>query len=76
MFPTPDPLLAEIEAFLEEARITPTAFGRDALKDPGFVFGLRSGRDTRRSTSERARAQMRAFRSNGKFDPVTRRVAA
>lgn len=67
MFTTPDPLLAEIEAFLEEARMTPTAFGRDALNDPGFVFELRTGRDTRRATAQRARDQMAQYRARGEF---------
>jgi hypothetical protein len=63
----PDPLLAEIESFLEEARMTPTAFGRDALGDPGFVFGLRSGRECRRSTVTRAQEQMRHYKRAGEF---------
>jgi homoserine dehydrogenase len=64
---SPDPLLGEIESFLTETRMTPTAFGRDALSDPGFVFGLRFGRDCRRSTTERARAQMARYRAEGSF---------
>lgn len=74
MFQTPDPLLAEIDLFLEEVRMTPTMFGRDALGDPGFVFSLRQGRDTRRSTAERARGQMAAYRSNGEFETLLRRA--
>jgi 2,4-dienoyl-CoA reductase-like NADH-dependent reductase (Old Yellow Enzyme family) len=62
-----DPLVAEIEQFLAESRITATAFGRDALSDPGFVFGLRSGRDCRLSTAERVREQMRHYREHGEF---------
>lgn len=75
MFPTPDPLLADIDAFLVEVRMTPTAFGRDALSDPGFVFGLRAGRDCRRSTAERARSQMQRYREAGEFDPTPKRRA-
>jgi len=78
MFPTPDPLLAEIEAFLADARMTPTAFGRLALGDPGFVFGLRAGRDCRRSTAERARAQIGVWRESGEFgkrSPATSEAA-
>jgi len=63
----PDPLLAEIDTFLAEARMTPTAFGRDALGDPGFVFDLRGGRDCRRSTLSRAREQIGHFRLYGEF---------
>lgn len=75
MFQTPDPLLAEIEGFLEEACMAPTAFGRDALNDPGFVFGLRAGRDCRRTTADRARAQMARYRAAGEFDPPAKRRA-
>lgn len=63
----PDPALVEIEDFLTETGMTPTAFGRDALGDPGFVFDLRSGRDCRRSTTERARQQMQHYRDTGEF---------
>mgnify|MGYP001570177401 CR=1 FL=1 len=65
--PEPDPLLGEIDAFLAETQMTPTAFGRDALGDPGFVFELREGRDCRRSTLLRARRQMQHFRERGEF---------
>ncbi len=68
----PDPVLAEIEVFLAEAGMTPTAFGRDALGDPGFVFGLRSGRECRRSTRAQAREQIAHYRRVGDF--VRRRV--
>lgn len=73
MFPTPDPLLAEIDTFLAEVRMTPTAFGREALNDPGFVFDLRAGRDCRRTTVDRARAQMARYRDAGEFDPMPKR---
>lgn len=60
-------LLAEIDGFLAEARITPTAFGRLALGDPRFVFSLRAGRDCRRSTIVRVRQQIAAYRDTGAF---------
>jgi Meiotically up-regulated gene 113 len=63
----PDPALAEIEAFLADTGMTPTAFGREALGDPGFVFGLRSGRDCRRSTLARASAQIAHYQQTGEF---------
>jgi hypothetical protein len=65
--PHPDPLLAEIDSFLAEMGMTPTAFGRDALGDPGFVFGLRNGRDCRRSTLTRTREQIDHYRLAGEF---------
>lgn len=36
--------LDQIEAFLERTEMSPTAFGRLALKDPSFVRDLRDGR--------------------------------
>lgn len=47
------PFLQRIEAFLVEANITPTAFGKRALGDPTFVFELRAGRQPRLDTAER-----------------------
>ena len=49
-----DDLLDRIEAFLAATGMTPTAFGRDALHDPTFVFDLRAGRECRRATREQA----------------------
>jgi predicted transcriptional regulator len=63
------PLSSEIEQFLVESGMSPTAFGRDALNDPGFVFGIRTGRDCRLSTVERARLQIRRYRETGEFEP-------
>jgi hypothetical protein len=40
--------------------MTPTAFGKNAVSDPGFVFGLRSGREPRRDTITRVRDFMQA----------------
>lgn len=48
----------EVEAYLRRARLTPTAFGRDAIADPNFVFNLRTGREPRRDTMARVRAFM------------------
>lgn len=38
-------LLRKIEAFLRRNRMTPTRFGREAVRDPRLVFDLRSGRE-------------------------------
>ena len=51
----PDPILAEIEAFLSRSGVTPTAFGVKALNDPTLVRELRQGRECKRAT--RARIQ-------------------
>lgn len=47
-------LLDEIEAFLSRSEMSPTAFGRSAVRDPSFVFKLRDGREPRRKTREKA----------------------
>lgn len=35
---------SRVEDFLKERNMPATRFGIDAMKDPGFVFRLRSGR--------------------------------
>jgi hypothetical protein len=52
-------LLTQIEAFLAESGIAPSAFGRDAMGDPLFVFQLRAGREPRRATRELATQQIK-----------------
>jgi hypothetical protein len=42
--PPDRPLLMLVERFLREHRIRPTTFGRQAARDPRFVFDLRRGR--------------------------------
>jgi len=44
------PLLGEIEQYIERHGLSPTRFGRLAVKDPRFVEDLRSGRSPRRRT--------------------------
>jgi len=53
-----DDFLAEIEAFLTSNEMDPSAFGREALKDPNFVFDLRKGRAPNLRTIERVREFM------------------
>lgn len=57
---THDPILEDVERYLAQSGLTPTAFGKAALGDPKFVFDLRDGRECRRATRERARAFMHA----------------
>jgi hypothetical protein len=52
--------LAEIEAFLHQARVSPSGFGRAALGDPNFVRDLRGGRAPSLRLVDRARAFMAA----------------
>lgn len=64
-FPTPmsirDDFLAEVEQFLEEQLLEPSAFGVKALKDPGFVFALRKGRAPNLRTIQRVKDFMQAY---------------
>lgn len=48
----------EVEAYLRRSNLTPTAFGREAVSDPNFVFNLRAGREPRRDTATRVRSFM------------------
>lgn len=48
-------LLFEVEAFLVRSGMSPSSFGREALKDPTFVFGLRKGQNFRPKTIDRVR---------------------
>ncbi len=44
--------LAEIEAYLASTGTDATAFGKQALGDPSFVFDLRKGRSPQRAPSK------------------------
>ncbi len=48
-------LLREIENFLRIADVPPARFGREAMRDPRFVFDLRNGREPRPRTVARIR---------------------
>jgi sulfate adenylyltransferase subunit 2 len=50
--------LAEIEKYLATTRIEPSAFGKQALGDPNFVFDLRKGRSPSTRTIDKVRAHM------------------
>lgn len=54
--PDLDPVLAEVEAFLDAQQMTATAFGVKCLGDPTFVHELRGGRECKRATVARVRA--------------------
>ncbi len=55
-------LLSTIERYLRETGTPASRFGRDALGDPGFVAGLRRGREPRDSTMLRVGAYITAAR--------------
>lgn len=40
-----DEFRREIDGFLERTGMSPTQFGREALRDPGFVHQIRAGRN-------------------------------
>ena len=54
-------LLREVEKFLKISDMPAAKFGREAVKDPRFVFDLRNGREPRPRTIARVRAFLEAF---------------
>ena len=48
-----DPILVDVEKFLQAAQMTATAFGQKALNDPTLVHELRNGRECKRRTRAR-----------------------
>ncbi len=54
--------LAEVEAFLARTKMGPTAFGRQALKNPGFVLNLRRGLSPSLTTVDKVRAFMADYK--------------
>jgi hypothetical protein len=53
-------ILRDVEKFLKNSSMTAAKFGREAVKDPRFVFDLRKGREPRPRTVERVRAFLEA----------------
>lgn len=49
-------LLRRIDAWMKRSGQTPTRFGREAVRDPRFVFDLRNGRYPRAATFRRVNA--------------------
>ena len=54
-------LLREVEKFLRSSNMPPAKFGREAVRDPRFVFDLRNGREPRPRTVARVRAFLEAL---------------
>lgn len=61
---TRDQLLADIEDFLAQSGMSPSAFGRLAMKDPSFMSRFRAGADVTLITAEKLRLFMRDFRKS------------
>ena len=58
-------LKSEIATFCEARGMTKTAFGREAVGDPGFVAGLDAGREPRWSTVQKVRNWMNSQPKTG-----------
>jgi len=58
-----NPLLSDIEAFIETHQMSPTQFGVAALRDKHFIRDLKRGRDIRLSTERRVRQFMLTYRA-------------
>ena len=54
-------LLREVEKFLRTSNMPAAKLGREAVKDPRFVFDLRNGREPRPRTVARVRAFLEAL---------------
>lgn len=58
-------LLRRIERYLRAADMPAARFGRETVRDPRFVFDLRSGREPRRETEQRVNAWLDAREGRG-----------
>ena len=58
-----NPLLSEIEAFLETHKMGAIRFGTMAMGDRNFIRDLRNGRRTWPETENRARLFMATYRA-------------
>ena len=48
-------VLRRVEKYLRRSGISATRFGREAVRDPRFVFELRNGREPRAAVMRRVR---------------------
>jgi 2,4-dienoyl-CoA reductase-like NADH-dependent reductase (Old Yellow Enzyme family) len=51
-------LIHRIERYLQQHRIPPARFGREAVGDPSFVSRLKAGRQSRAATVARVEAYL------------------
>lgn len=58
-------LLHRIERYLRETDTPATRFGREAVRDPRFVFDLRLGREPRVETERRVHAFLDSIQQGG-----------
>lgn len=52
---------SEVDGFMSKHDMAPTVFGKKFASDPGFVFGLREGREPREKTRAKVIERMRGF---------------
>lgn len=57
-------ILRKIEKFIRDTGMAPTRFGREAVRDPRFVFDVRNGREPSARTIRRLEHFMN-MRQNG-----------
>lgn len=58
-------LLRRVERHIRATDIKPTRLGREAVRDPRFVFDLRMGREPRPATESRVHAWLDAREAEG-----------
>ena len=58
-------LLNIIEDYLSETGQSPTAFGKQVMNNPNFVFDLREGRDYRQSTARKVIGHIQRAQDQG-----------
>lgn len=61
---TAEQFIAQIDSYLERAKVSPSAFGREAVGDPNLVSDLKSGRMPNLRTVERITEFMSAPRAS------------
>lgn len=59
-----NPLLADIEAFIETHGMSLTRFGIEALNDKHLIPQLRGGRELRQATERKVRSYMATYRGS------------
>lgn len=59
--------LKRVEDFLEETKMSPTAFGVKAKAEPNFVFTLRAGRECREDVQERVTEFMDNYKKDQNY---------
>jgi hypothetical protein len=57
-----DPVLPDVEAFLQVSQMAATVFGQRALNDPALVHDLRKGRECKLATRARIQSFIEAAR--------------